>query len=66
MAQRLTDLESALCGVPVSDIADWDFSAPAYLAPLTPISDVRGSSDYRLDVVPELCKRAVLRAVEKD
>jgi CO/xanthine dehydrogenase FAD-binding subunit len=33
-----------------------------HLTPLSPIDDVRGSGAYRLDVVQEQCKRAILRA----
>ncbi|MEM7446367.1 MAG: FAD binding domain-containing protein [Pseudomonadota bacterium] len=62
VAQRLPNLEAKLTGTVVSDLADFDFCAQDALAPLSPISDVRGSADYRLDVVPELCRRAVLQA----
>lgn len=62
VAQRLTSLEAHLRGRSVDDLADIEFAAQDVLAPLTPISDVRGSSEYRLDVVAEMCKRAVLKA----
>lgn len=60
VAQRLPVLEARLLGQKVSDLADIDFAAGQAMAPLSPISDVRGSAEYRLDVVSELCRRVVL------
>ncbi|MFV0384565.1 FAD binding domain-containing protein [Paracoccus sp. (in: a-proteobacteria)] len=62
VAQRLPALEARLAGTPLARIAEVDFAAPALFEPLSPISDVRGSASYRLDVVAELCRRAVIRA----
>ena len=58
VAQRLPALESYLVG---KRIAEVDVS-PEHLDPLSPIDDVRGSGMYRLDVVPQQCKRAIVRA----
>ncbi len=61
VAQRLPGLEAALRGhdirqaLPVVD--------PAHLAPLTPISDIRGSGEYRAEVVAELIRRALSGAM---
>ena len=62
VAQRLTALEARLSGCRVEDIATMDFAAADSLAPLTPISDVRGSAKYRMDVAGEMCRRAVVQA----
>ncbi|NNE82110.1 MAG: xanthine dehydrogenase family protein subunit M [Silicimonas sp.] len=61
VAVRLPALETAFIGKTPGQIRTADL-APALFAPLSPISDVRGSAEYRLDVVPELCRRAVLQA----
>lgn len=58
VAQRLPMLERDLIGNRFEDIE----VTAKYLAPLSPIDDVRGSGTYRLDVVQEQCKRAILRA----
>ena len=60
VAQRLTQLEADLIGVDPSAIE----VLPAHLSQLSPIDDVRGSSDYRLDVVREQCRRAIQKAAE--
>ncbi len=62
VAERLDALERQLEGMAVADLRDAQLEDPALLTPLDPISDVRGSAAYRLDVVCELCRRAVLRA----
>jgi xanthine dehydrogenase small subunit len=43
--QRLPALETALAGQPLESAAD--IVAPAHLAPLAPIDDIRGSAAYR-------------------
>lgn len=63
VAQRLPALEARLQGVAVTALADMAFDDGDCLAPLTPISDIRGSGEYRLDVVADLCRRAMQRAV---
>jgi CO/xanthine dehydrogenase FAD-binding subunit len=56
VAQRLPMLEVALAGEPL-DARLAEKVQRAHLAPLTPIEDVRGSADYRLDVVVTLLRR---------
>lgn len=60
VACRLPDLENALIGCDYTSCNN--VMRPEFLAPLSPISDIRGSADYRLDVVSELCGRAVVAA----
>jgi CO/xanthine dehydrogenase FAD-binding subunit len=62
VAQRLHALEARIEGQSVEDIAQFDF---AEVDVLSPISDVRGSAEYRLDVVSEMCRRAVLDACRR-
>ena len=62
VAQRLPALEHRLAGIACTRIDAAAFGHAGDYAPLSPISDVRGSDEYRRDVVPELCRRAVLRA----
>ncbi|MEP1944990.1 MAG: FAD binding domain-containing protein, partial [Sulfitobacter sp.] len=59
VAQRMEALEQDIIGKHLEDIS----ITPEHLAPLSPITDVRGSGDYRLDVVTEQCLRAVQRAL---
>lgn len=63
VACRLPALEARLEGATPDDIRKMDMSEDDALAPLSPISDVRGSADYRRDVVAEMCRRAILSAV---
>jgi CO/xanthine dehydrogenase FAD-binding subunit len=58
VAQRLPMLERHLIGNRIEGIEVLE----KHLTPLSPIDDVRGSGAYRLDVVQEQCKRAILRA----
>ncbi|MCI2394846.1 xanthine dehydrogenase family protein subunit M [Aliiroseovarius sediminis] len=66
VAQRLPDLEALLKGKSVADLAEMDFKAERTFAPLSPISDVRGSAEYRLDVVTEMCRRVIMQACKGD
>ena len=60
VAQRLPALEQKLAGKRLSpDLAN--LVAPGDLQPLTPIADVRGTPEYRIDAVQTLLKRALLR-----
>lgn len=58
VAQRLHSLETALIGQSPEQIDVSD----EHLAPLSPIDDVRGTKDYRMDAVREQCLRAIQRA----
>lgn len=62
VAKRLAGVEAALRGLPVDGgLADAVLAAP--MSELSPIADVRGSAEYRLDAVREIVARAVLAAV---
>lgn len=63
VAQRLAGLEVALIGQTIDQLKLQPDIWACHVAPLTPISDIRGSSDYRQQVAGELCKRAVLGAL---
>ncbi len=62
VAQRLSDLEKRLVGLSIDDVTRFEFSQDDALAVLLPISDVRGTAEYRVNVVSEMCRRAVLDA----
>ncbi|SJM28332.1 FAD binding domain-containing protein [Mesorhizobium delmotii] len=59
VAKRLSGVEAALRGLPVSHALSTAIqSAP--MDELSPIGDVRGSAEYRLDAAREIVARAVL------
>ena len=58
VAQRLPELEASLLGQSIGDVT----IDPAHLARLAPIDDVRGSMDFRFDVVSAQIVRAIKRA----
>ncbi|HTT36462.1 MAG TPA: FAD binding domain-containing protein [Burkholderiales bacterium] len=58
VAQRLTKLEAKLLGRPLAP-ALAGLARPDDLAPLAPISDVRGSAEYRRDAALTLVRRAL-------
>ncbi len=58
VACRLTTLEAKLLGKPVTS-ALGDLARPDDLAPLAPISDIRGSAEYRRDAALTLVRRAL-------
>lgn len=61
VARRLAGVEEALLGRPSDrNLAEAVLSAP--VAELSPIDDVRGSAEYRLDAAREIVARAVLAA----
>lgn len=66
VAQRLGGLEGALIGLRAAQLTDKHELWMAHLGDLLPIGDVRGSAEYRLEAVAELCKRAVLGAMGRD
>ncbi|RWP43744.1 xanthine dehydrogenase family protein subunit M [Mesorhizobium sp.] len=61
VAKRLAGVEAALRGLPV-DHALITAIQSAPMDELSPIGDVRGSAEYRLDAVREIVARAVLDA----
>ncbi|MBZ9669792.1 FAD binding domain-containing protein [Mesorhizobium sp. ES1-3] len=64
VAKRLGGVEAALRGLPLdAGLVVAVRSAP--MAELSPIADVRGSAEYRLDAVREIVARAVLEAAGK-
>jgi CO/xanthine dehydrogenase FAD-binding subunit len=64
VARRLPALEARAAGLGPGDLAAWDVAAEAetLLAPLAPIADIRGTAEYRLEAVAELCRRALIDA----
>lgn len=64
-AQRLPALEADLIGRSLDDLraAGTAIIVPGHLAPLLPITDVRGSADYRLEAAATLCVRALHMAI---
>jgi CO/xanthine dehydrogenase FAD-binding subunit len=56
---RLPALEADLVGHKMAEI-DTAFVSEQHLTPLSPIDDVRGSAAYRLDVVREMIRRALI------
>jgi len=58
VAMRLPRLETNLIGQNPHDV----FVDPTLLTELTPIDDVRGTTEFRFDVVAEQCARAIKRA----
>jgi CO/xanthine dehydrogenase FAD-binding subunit len=61
VAQRLTGLEAALCGLPVGPQLARAIAA-AQLPELAPIDDVRGTAEYRREAAREIVSRAVMTA----
>ncbi len=61
-AVRLPLLEQKLCGLPVNAVAGYRILS-AHLAALTPISDMRGTVEYRFMAAGELCRRAIIDAM---
>ncbi len=61
VALRLPAMERALEGQRIDAL---DTPDDAWFAPLSPLTDVRGSADYRLTSVAELCIRAIRQAAD--
>ncbi len=57
VARRLTGLERALAGIPLSEVGGAIQSS--HLAELSPIDDLRGTSEYRRDAAQTLVARAL-------
>lgn len=60
VARRLPELEAALCGAPLRECAA--VVREDHLAGLSPISDIRGSAEYRAGVGADLVRRALTLA----
>lgn len=58
VAQRLSELEKALQGLPLKSGVSGALR-PEHLSPLAPIDDVRATADYRLDAAMTLVSRAL-------
>lgn len=65
VARRLNGLETELKGETWTPSIG-ELVEPRHLASLTPIDDVRGTGDYRLDVAEELIRRALLNCIDSD
>ena len=63
VAARLSGLEAALQGKTYQDLVGDARIWAEHLDILSPISDIRGSREYRLNVAKELCRRTVLSAM---
>lgn len=63
VAKRLPAWETALVGRRLDEVAGLRPDA-SHLAGLAPIDDVRATAAYRTEAVRELCRRAVVRAVD--
>ena len=58
VAQRVTDLENAVLGLHPDEV----HVSPDYLDVLSPIDDVRGTGEYRLEAAAIQCARAIRKA----
>jgi len=68
VAQRLTELEEALCGLSVLDVrsAKWlDAIASANLHCLQPIDDIRGTAAFRSNAVSTLLQRTLTTVAQR-
>ena len=59
VARRLPALEEALTGRTLAGSPLSALLSPAHFTPLTPLTDVRGTADYRLDAARQLVGRAL-------
>ncbi len=64
VARRLTGLERDLVGRRLAP-GIGALVAPGHLAPLTPISDVRGTAAYRIDAAGTLVARTLERLADE-
>ena len=63
VATRLPGLEAALLGRTYDELFRENRIWAEHLDLLSPISDIRGSAEFRLDSAQELCKRSVLASL---
>lgn len=64
IATRLFALEKNLKGAPIDILKNNSLVTDLHLTELNPLSDIRGSAEYRIEAVKELCYRALLQAVQ--
>jgi CO/xanthine dehydrogenase FAD-binding subunit len=64
VATRLFALEKVLEGAPIGILKNNDLVTDHHLAALDPLSDIRGSAEYRMAAIKELCHRALRQAVQ--
>ena len=62
VARRLPLVEAALVGAPLAEAGQRILAADVAAA-LSPIADIRGTADYRLDAACALLRRAVAQAL---
>lgn len=65
VARRLSDLETELEGRPWTR-SIMELVEPRHIAFLSPINDVRGTGNYRLDVAEELIRRSLVSCIDSD
>ncbi|MBL4749687.1 MAG: xanthine dehydrogenase family protein subunit M [Amylibacter sp.] len=65
IATRLFALEKALEGAQIDTLKNDALVTDQHLAELNPLSDIRGSAEYRVEAVKELCHRTLLQAAPK-
>ncbi len=66
VAVRLPGLEAALLGKTYDELAGNTRVWAEHLDVLSPITDIRGSDEFRLDAAQELCKRSVLASMKSE
>ncbi|MBL1422002.1 MAG: xanthine dehydrogenase family protein subunit M [Alphaproteobacteria bacterium] len=62
VAKRMIDLEKYLIGRDIDVLKQDNSIATELLKDISPIDDLRGTADYRMDSVAELCRRVILTA----
>lgn len=62
VAKRLVDLEKYLLGCNIDVLQQDNLITTDLLKGINPIDDLRGTADYRMDSVAELCRRVILTA----
>ena len=62
VARRMARLEDAVIGLHRAELTAPHLITPDLLSSLSPIEDVRGSAEFRIKAVAELCQRAIVAA----
>ena len=63
VAKRMPELEAAVVGLSAEELESDFPSDPKLLDPLAPLDDIRASAVHRMQATTELCRRAVIEAV---